>query len=97
VPHSAQQNMQRKPILMPPAMIARVEKIAKARKVSFAKVVRDAVEAFDDELAPEDEAILEALADNLITSTRKTIQRIDALMTRLDETHAILEAAHGDW
>jgi hypothetical protein len=86
------ETMLRKPILMPPSMIDKVDKIANERKISFAEVVREAVDAFDGDLSMEDEALLEALADTMIKSTREVVKKIDAIGKRLDETHAILEA-----
>lgn len=83
--------MQRKPILMPPSMIKRVDSIAKSKHVSFAEVVREAVNAFGDKPAAEDEAILEALADTMIRTTQDLIEKIDAIEKRLDTTHGLLE------
>ena len=85
------ETMLRKPILMPPSMIDKVAKIANERKVSFAEVVREAVDAFDGDLSTEDEALLEALADTMIKTAREVVEKIDAIEKRLDETHAILE------
>ncbi len=85
------ETMLRKPILMPPSMIDKVDKIANKRKVSFAEVVREAVDAFDGDLSMEDEALLEALADTMIKTAREVVEKIDAIEKRLDETHAILE------
>ncbi len=85
------ETMLRKPILMPPRMIEKVDKIANERKVSFAEVVREAVDAFDGDLSMEDEALLEALADVMIKMAREVVEKIDAIEKRLDETHAILE------
>jgi hypothetical protein len=90
-----QETMLRKPILMPPEMISRVDRIAKARNASFAKVVRDAVDAFDETVTTEDEALLEALADTLIARTKAVVRQIDETLKRLDETHTCLEAGHG--
>ena len=86
------ETMLRKPILMPPSMIDKVDKIANERKVSFAEVVREAVNAFDGGLSMEDEAIVAALADTMIKTTREVVEKIDAIEKRLDETHAMLEA-----
>ena len=88
---SQRETMLRKPILMPPSMIDKVDKIANERKVSFAEVVREAVDAFDGDLSMEDEALLEALADAMIKTAREVVEKIDAIEKRLDETHAILE------
>ncbi len=93
MPTSAQrETMLRKPILMPPSMIDKVDKIANERKVSFAEVVREAIDAFDGDLSMEDEALLEALADTMIKTTREVVEKIDAIEKQLDETHAMLEA-----
>ncbi len=86
------ETMLRKPILMPPSMIDKVDKIANERKVSFAEVVREAVDAFDGDLSMEDEALLEALADVMIKTAREVVEKIDAIEKQLDETHAMLEA-----
>jgi hypothetical protein len=86
------ETMLRKPILMPPQMISKVDKIARGKKVSFAEVVRDAVNAFDDEPAGESRALLEALAEVMIQTTDTIVKKIEAVEKRLDETHAILES-----
>ena len=86
------QTMLRKPIMMPPSMIEKVDRIAKERKVSFAEVVRDAVNAFGGQANSEDEIILDALADTMIQTTERLLHKIDDLEKRLDETHDILEA-----
>ena len=87
-----QETMLRKPILMPPSMIEKVDKIAYDRKVSFAEVVREAVDAFDGDLSMEDEALVEALADTMIKTTQEVVKKIDEVEKKLDETHAMLEA-----
>lgn len=84
--------MQRKPILMPPSMIKRVDAIAKEKHVSFAEVVREAVNAFGGTATIEDEAILEALADTMIKTTQELVEKIETIEKRLDDTHALLEA-----
>ncbi len=90
-----QEAMLRKPILMPPEMISRVDRIAKARNASFAKIVRDAVDAFDETITTDDEALLEVLADTLIARTKAVAAQIDDTLRRLDETHAYMEAGRG--
>lgn len=87
-----QETMRRKPILMPPEMISKIDKIARGKKVSFAKVVREAVDAFNDDLSKENTALLEALAETMIKTTQEVVKKIDAVEKRLDETHAMLEA-----
>jgi len=89
------ETMLRKPILMPPSMINKVDQIAKRKNVSFAEVVREAVNAFGGEDAVEDELILEALADTMIQTTQTLIARMNNIEKRLDDTHAILEANNG--
>ena len=85
------ETMQRKPILMPAQMVSKVDKIARGKKVSFAEVVRDAVDAFDEEQSGENMALLEALADTMIQTTQGVVEKIKAVEKRLDETHALLE------
>lgn len=87
-----QEPMQRKPIMMPPSMIKRVDRIAKSNHVSFAEVVREAVNAFDGKPATEDEVMLEALADTMIKTTQDLIKKMDEIEKRLDDTHTVLEA-----
>ena len=87
-----QETMQRKPILMPTEMISRIDKIARGRNVSFAKVVREAVDAFDEDLPTETSALLDALADTMIQTTEDVVKKIDVIEKQLDETHALLEA-----
>jgi hypothetical protein len=87
-----QETMLKKPILMPLGMIKKVDKIASDKNVSFAEVVRAAVDAFNGDLSIEDEALLEALADTMTGTTQEVIKKIDEVEKRLDETHALLEA-----
>ncbi|MFV0438254.1 MAG: hypothetical protein ACK5PS_12815 [Desulfopila sp.] len=86
------ETMLRKPILMPPSMIQKVDRIAKRKNVSFAEVVREAVDAFGGKPAAEDELILEALADTMIETTKNLVTRIEEIEKRLDSTHVFLEA-----
>jgi hypothetical protein len=85
------ETMLRKPILMPPGMIKKVDSIAKQKNVSFAEVVREAVNAFSEKPNSEDELILNALADTMIQTTENLIKKMDEIEKRLDETHALLE------
>ena len=86
------ETMLRKPILMPPSMIEKVDKIAKNKHISFAKVVREAVSAFDSEISGDDEKILDALADTMIKTTQEVVKKMEKIEERLDATHAMLEA-----
>ena len=85
------ETMLRKPVLMPPSMIEKVDRIAKNKKISFAKVVRDAVNAFDSETTEDDAKILDALADTMIQTSREVVQRMAEVEKQLDVTHAMLE------
>jgi len=89
-PRARPETMRRKPILMPPDMIKKVDKIASDKNVSFAEVVRAAVDAFDGDLSIGDKALLEALADTMIGTTQEVIKKIDEVGKRLDDTHAKL-------
>lgn len=75
---------------MPPSMIEKVDKIAEDRNVSFAKVVREAVDAYNGEVS-DDDALLELLAETMIKTTRDVVERIEEIEKRLDATHAMLE------
>jgi hypothetical protein len=83
--------MQRKLILMPPEMISKIDRIARSRNVSFAEVVREAVAAFNGDMAAENTALIEALAETMINTTREVVQKIGSVEKRLDETHTMLE------
>jgi len=86
------ETMQRKPILMPPSMIKKVDKMAKNKKVSFAEIVREAVNAFDSEASSNDVIILEALADLLIGTVKNVTDRMSQIEEKMEITHASLEA-----
>jgi hypothetical protein len=88
---SQHETMRGKPIMMPPSMIEKVDSIAKQRDVSFAEVVREAVNAFGKQSTPEEEYILDVLADTMIQTTENLIKKMDELEKRLNETHALLE------
>ncbi|PIE62877.1 MAG: hypothetical protein CSA25_03000 [Desulfobacter postgatei] len=83
--------MRRKPILMPLAMIEKVNSMAQKNNISFAEVVRNAVDAFHSQSTIEEDALLESLADTMIETTKNLVGRIDELEARINKTHAILE------
>ncbi len=85
------ETMLRKPILMPPSMIEKVDKIAKNKNVSFAKVVREAVNAFDSETSADEAKLLDALADTMIQTTKEVVKKMEEVEKRLDATHSMLE------
>ncbi len=91
-PQAQRETMLRKPILMPPSMIRKVDGIARQKKVSFAEVVREAVDAFGGKTTSEEERILDALADTMMETTDTLIKRMEEIERRLDATHAMLEA-----
>lgn len=86
-----QETMLRKPILMLPSMIDKVDKIAKKRKASFAEIVRKAVDAFDDEASKDDVMLLETLADLLIDTAKNVTDRMSEIEKKMGITHAILK------
>jgi dihydroneopterin aldolase len=49
------------------------------------------VKAFNGDVSAENTALIEALAETMIKTTREVVQKIDAVEKRLDETHAMLE------
>ncbi len=90
--------MERKPILMPIDMVARVVSMAtqagkkENRSVSFAEIVRRAVNQYDPISNQDDEnQLLEAMVDTWLASNRKTIKAIDELTVKLNKTHKQLE------
>ncbi len=89
---SQHETMLRKPIMMPPSMIKKVDSMAKQKNVSFAEVVREAVDAFGGKPSSEDELILDALADTMVQTTENLLKKMDDIEKRLDATHTLLEA-----
>ena len=87
-----QETMLRKPILMPPRMIEKVDVIAKNKNVSFAQIVREAIDSFDGEKSGDDAKILDALADTMIKTTQEVVKKMETIENRLDSTHSTLEA-----
>ncbi len=83
--------MERKPVLMPPDMIQRVEAMAKAEGCSFAEIVRRAVNAYDPEAATDADSTLAALADAVVQATAETARELERLERKLDRTHRTLK------
>ncbi len=77
---------------MPPSMIEKVDKIAKNKKISFAKVVREAINAFDSETSAEDAKILDLLADTMIQTTQEVVKKMEEVEKQLDATHTMVKA-----
>ena len=89
---TARETMLRKPILMPPSMIKKVDKIAKRKKVSFANVVREAVNNFNEQDTDDMVMLLGALADTMLATTQNVAEKMAEVEKQLDATHAMLEA-----
>ena len=68
-----------------------IEKVDKNENTSFANVVRQAVNAFDNGTSNDDSEILNALADTMINTAKEVVNKMAALEKQLDTTHAILE------
>ena len=87
------ENMVRKPILMPPSLIADIEKLAKKaskmenRSVSFAEMVRRALLDYDPNANATDDEMLDALLDSIIKSTKETTQVVQRLNQKLDKSY----------
>ena len=83
--------MVRKPILMPPALVQRVEKISKQaskdenRTVSFAEIVRRALTEYEPNAADENE-LVDALLDGIIASTQQAVAEVRKLNRKLDKS-----------
>lgn len=86
MPQTQQQAMQRKPILMPADMILKVERLAETKKVSFAEVVRQAVDAFEAELSADDSDMLEAMVEAYLQTAKAAITKIDQVNRSGDGT-----------
>lgn len=85
--------MVRKPILMPKKLITEVEKMAQQasdqekRNVSFAEMVRRALAQYNPNDIEENDAVMNALLDNIIKSTKETKQTVRKLNKRLDKSY----------
>ncbi len=85
--------MVRKPILMPQALISRVEKVATTaskaenRTVSFAEIVRRAITNYKPNTNNDDDKMLEALLDGVIKSTNDTVKIVRKLNKKLDKSY----------
>ena len=90
--------MVRKPVLMPPVLVGHVEQLAKRaskeekRPVSFAEIVRRAVNDYRPDNTDGDE-IIETVLDEIIASTRETINEVRRLNRKLDKSDK--ERLHG--
>ncbi len=87
---SATANKVRKPIMMAPSQIKLVENLSKKasqqekRNVSFAEIVRRAVDAYQMS-GNEDEALLNSLLDEIIKTTEETVREVRKLNRKLDQ------------
>ena len=57
---------------------------------------RDAISTPSIKTAMQTESVCAQMWAHIIESTKDTIRRVDALVERLDETHAIVAAAGGN-
>ena len=84
-------NKIRKPIMMAPSQIELVEELSKKasekekRTVSFAEIVRRAVDAY--ELSDnDDEELLNTLLDEIIHTTEETVREVKKLNRKLNQS-----------
>ncbi len=81
----------RKPIMMDPSQIERVKVLSKKasndekRVVSFAEIVRRAVDAYELS-GDDDEELLNTLLDQIIQTTSVTVQEVKKLNQKLDRS-----------
>ncbi len=81
----------RKPIMMDPAQIRLVEGLSKKaskkekRTVSFAEIVRRAVDAYELS-GDDDEELLNSLLDEIIHTTEETVRNVRKLNQKLDQS-----------
>ena len=81
----------RKPIMMDPAQIRLVEGLSKKaskkekRTVSFAEIVRRAVDAYELS-GDDDEELLNSLLDEIIHTTEETVCNVRKLNQKLDQS-----------
>jgi len=81
----------RKPIMMAPSQVKRVQLLSskasnkEKRTVSFAEIVRRAVDAYELS-GNDDEALLNALLDEIIHSTEETTEEVKRLNAKLDRS-----------
>ncbi len=80
----------RKPIMMAPSQIKLVENLSKKaseeekRNVSFAEIVRRAVDAYELS-GNDDEELLNSLLDEIIHTTEETVRQVRQLNQKLDQ------------
>ncbi len=80
----------RKPIMMAPSQIRLVENLSKKaseeekRNVSFAEIVRRAVDAYELS-GNDDEELLNSLLDEIIHTTEETVRQVRQLNQKLDQ------------
>ena len=82
----------RKPIMMAPSQIKLVEGLSKKasdkenRTVSFAEIVRRAVDAYEFS-GDDDEELLNTLLDEIIHTTEETVREVKKLNKKLEQSH----------
>lgn len=83
--------MKRKTLYFPPDLVSKLQALADQRNVSFASVVRDAAYSYNPD---SDNVIEEEFLDVYRESVATTVEKIDRLCARLDETHETIEEAN---
>ncbi len=84
--------MTRKPIMMTPSQIKLVEALSKRasekekRTVSFAEIVRRAVDAYEAS-GDDDEELVNTLLDEIIHVTEETVREVKKLNQKLDQSN----------
>ena len=87
----AQATKIRKPIMMAPSQIKLVEGLSKKasekekRTVSFAEIVRRAVDAYELS-GDDDEELLNTLLDEIIHTTEETVREVKKLNQKLNQS-----------
>ncbi len=84
----AAQKLVRKQFLISPTQVKKLELLAKRRNTSAAAMVRNAIDAYDPDVAGEVEEseLLDLIGQRVkqaLTDTRKTRKRLDAALKKL--------------
>lgn len=87
----AAESMVRTQVHFTTSQIERGKKLAAEAGISFAELVRRAIDAYPPELTPEDEEALEALAQAVLRSKRDADEAMERAVRRLDELERGME------
>jgi hypothetical protein len=75
--------MIRTQVYISPRQKKRMETLAQERGVSFAEIIRRALDAYPPKISAEEEETLQALADAVIRSAREADAALDAMEANL--------------